>query len=364
MKRRDFLKKVSSSAVLATSAGAQSAPSQGLVLFPSAHRAVQLIDTRTGGPGELLRLLIGSLSELLVFQKRLAIERNSERLEVIQELLALYDEVHRLAMRRMLELAGALSPQQIADSEARLRPSLLFHELVAFEVFLEAPIDEAGLPESDRVPSFRFQVARTALARIAQGNLQKGELSKLLVASLGELLRSADLLARAVYARHIPAVEPLLRVLESANARVTQGTFVVIDQLPADELRQFEAFLRTGLIFRETIAFEPLLNAPHLLVPLQAKQDDDEILAGTKKAELKKLVAKVLVGGILSDLLDVIDEIMELLRGGADKQEKAEKATQSVKDLIKGIFPDRFTESVLGVIDELLKLLKGKKKGP
>jgi hypothetical protein len=363
MKRRDFLKKIGSSAVLGASANAPSAQGQQITLFPSARHAVQLIETRTGTPGDLLSLLIGSLSELLTFQRTLALDSNQERLDVMQGLLELYDTVHRLTIDRTLQLAATLPPQQVAQSEMLLRASLLFHELVAFEAFLNVPINESALPDEKRVREFRFQVARMALARIGQGNLQKGELSKLLVSSLSELLQSADLLARAMYANHIQAVNPLLGVLQLASSRLSQGTFMVIDQLPAADLQPVEDFLGTGLVFRETIALEPLLNAPHRLVPLQDKQDDEEILAATKKAEIKKLLGKApLIGEILTGLADIIDEILELLKGGADKQDKAEKATESVKDIIKKILPNAFVESVLEVVDELLKLLKGKKK--
>lgn len=368
MKRRDFFTQIASAAALGTSANTPLVQGEQLVLFPSARAAVRLIETHTGAPGDLLRLLIGSFGELLAFQKSLAIESNRERLDVMRSLLELYDTTSRLAIVRTIQLVGSLSPQQVAESEARLRASLLFHELVAFEVFLSVPIDESALPDNETIPEFRFQVARMALARIGQGNLQKGELSKLLVLSLDELLQSADLLARAVYAKHLQAVIPLLGVLRLASSRLKQGGFAIIDQLPAADLEAVEEFLRTGLIFRETIAFEPLLNAPHFLVPVQDKQDDEEILAATKKAEIKKLLEKVLVvGGFLTDLLDIIDEILELLKGGADKQDKAEKATDSIKEIIKKLLPGSLLKSVLesflGVIDELLKLLKGRRRG-
>lgn len=144
--------------------------------------------------------------------------------------------------------------------------------------------------------------------------------------SLAELLESADKLARAANDKRLEAVTPLLDVLQLASARMKEDTFVLIDQLPVENLSPLEDFLGTGLLFKETIAFEPLLNAPSRLLSFQDKQDQEETLAATKKEAIRKLLENLpfgldTLGKPISDLLEQIDELLAALRG-KEKEKK------------------------------------------
>lgn len=106
------------------------------MLLPSAHRAVELITAGAGTAGELLDLLVGALDELLVVQKDIALEVNRDRLDIFCGVLELYDEVHQLAIARSREVIASAPAELVSEVANRLRRSVLFQELVAFDTYL------------------------------------------------------------------------------------------------------------------------------------------------------------------------------------------------------------------------------------
>ena len=171
---------------------------------------------------------------------------------------------------------------------------------------------------------FKFVHAHNALRISERKRCIPGELMGEFIRAFDEILSAQEVLATKANKKRLRYFRPMLDTLHSVQRDVIRRTKALRKAAPSkSELTKFEAILRQSFLLNEIVALESILNSPSNLVSDDEKQQKAEKTTDS----IKKLIKKgnswwqpEWFEDIFDFLLDVLDEILDILRGGTGNQ--------------------------------------------
>jgi len=171
-----------------------------------------------------------------------------------------------------------------------------------------------------------FTHARKALQIPRRARFRPGSLMDEFIAAFDELLAALESLATDANRGRLEHFRPLLATYRQARHEAVRRSQEIRQAAPSvAELARFEGVIQRSFILQELVALETLLNAPNELVPQDEKQDKGEDSTESVKNLLKKPVEWWMPDwfkDFFDALLDTIDELLALLRGGKKGEKK------------------------------------------
>lgn len=168
-------------------------------------------------------------------------------------------------------------------------------------------------------PQLEVEACRRALD-LARAPVGAGTLTRAFIDCFDELVRNQEVIAERANQERVEYVRPLIAVLTTARMESVRRLRGVVEIIPPSDLVEFEAVIRESHVLEEFDAFNTFLAMPPDLAPDQEKQEKGEKVINTAKDFLKELLDNNWLPGwvkkVIKGLLDVIDEVLQVLRGG------------------------------------------------
>lgn len=169
--------------------------------------------------------------------------------------------------------------------------------------------------------AFTFTTCREAQNVAAAPNPPTGAVTRGFIRCFDELLGAMDTLAQEANRGRDAVFAPSLELYRAIKGDTMVLLYSMPDPTTPEEIQQvqdLDKLIAGSRILDEVVAFEPIMNAPTYLVPVTEKQDKGEKITNSVKDIIKKVNewwAPQWFKDLVKALLDAIDEVLGVLRG-------------------------------------------------